>query len=346
MSAQRNVKNCISCQASAGGVRILLRVLAPLLLQLACLLHHGFVMGHGAAGSGPALVESADAVGAARERKLAVVLAVMLVAITVVATAYQESLARRFGPPAVTMQEAYKKTRGPSFDQSVFSELVSRHVDDAGWVGYQAFRKDADKLDRYIETVAGAPFADLGRDEKLALLINGYNAFTLRLILDYWSERELESIKDIPADKRWADARWEIGGHTWSLDQIEHKQIRPKFKEPRVHFALVCAAIGCPPLRTEAYVADRIDAQLEDQARYVHNHETWFHFEAQKNVAYLTPLYKWYRSDFVQVAGSVLKYASRYSPEIEQSLDRGRSPKIKWLEYDWGLNSKRNKRPR
>ena len=78
------------------------------------------------------------------------------------------------------------------------------------------------------------------------LLINAYNAFTLRLILDYYPVR---SIKDIRASKRWDDQRWRIGEAVFSLNQIEHEQIRPKFAEPRIHFALVCAAIGCPKLR-------------------------------------------------------------------------------------------------
>ncbi len=273
--------------------------------------------------------------------------AVAMVALAACATVYQQRIAGSFGPPAVAMREAYEqKPKGPSFDHSVFDGLLDRHVDHAGWVDYAELRKDADQLDRYIAAVAAAPFADLGRDEKLALLINAYNAFTLKLILEYWNEGQLESIKDIPADKRWADARWEVGAHTWSLNEMEHEQIRPKFKEPRIHFALVCAAVGCPPLRTESYVADRIDAQLEDQTRYVHNHETWFRFEPQANTVHLTPLYNWYEGDFEQTAGSVPEFAARYAPRLKEALGQRKSPKVRWLGYDWKLNSKRNRQPR
>ena len=94
-------------------------------------------------------------------------------------------------------------------------------------------------------------FADLGRSEKLALLINAYNACTLRLILDHWNDGQLASIKDIPRDNRWEDQRWQIGKRRLSLNQIEHEEIRGRFAEPRIHFALVCAAKGCPPLRAE-----------------------------------------------------------------------------------------------
>ena len=73
----------------------------------------------------------------------------------------------------------------------------------------------------------------------------------------------MRSIRDIPAAKRWDAKRWRVGAYTWSLDEIEHKEIRPKFAEPRIHFALVCAAIGCPRLRNEAYEGARIEEQLE-----------------------------------------------------------------------------------
>lgn len=244
------------------------------------------------------------------------------------------------GPPQVTLHEAYQeKPDGPTFDHSAFDALLKGHVDDKGGVDYQGLKKDAGKLDAYIKALARAPFDDMGRNQKLALLINAYNAFTLRLILDYYP---IDSIQSIPAEKRWDAVRWRVGKYTWSLNQIEQEQIRPKFKEPRVHFALVCAAIGCPKLRNEAYEADRIDEQLENQAQYVHTHSRWFQFDSDNGVVRLTRLYLWYGGDFRQVAGSVLNFAARYSPDLKKALDAGRKPKIEWLPYDWSLNSKEN----
>ncbi|RMF70696.1 MAG: DUF547 domain-containing protein, partial [Planctomycetota bacterium] len=172
------------------------------------------------------------------------------------------------------------------------------------------------------------------------LLINAYNAFTLRLILENYP---LKSIKDIPAPKRWSAKRWKVAGHVWSLNQIEHEQIRPKFREPRVHFALVCAAIGCPPLRSEAYVGARLDEQLADQTHYVHTHPRWFQFEPGGRIVRLTMLYDWYAADFKKVAGSVLEYAARHAPSLRAALDAGTKPKIRWLDYDWRLNSQENR---
>ena len=249
----------------------------------------------------------------------------------------RDSLMALFGPPRVVLTEAYEaKLAGPTFDHSTFDVLLWNHVDDDGWVDYQGLAGDQADLDEYISAVAKAPFDDMGRDEKLALLINAYNAFTLRLILD---NQPLRSIFDIPDDKRWDDERWNIGGHTWSLSQIEHEQVRPKFIEPRIHFALVCAAAGCPKLSNEAYVAERLEEQLADQARYAHEHDRWFRYEPGSGVVELTQLYQWYGDDFEQTAGSVLDYAAQYSTGLKQALDAGNTPSVRWLFYDWNLNT-------
>ena len=265
-----------------------------------------------------------------------------VVILTAAACAYlqQDVILGIFGPPQVTPEEKYANhPNGPKFDHSVLDVVLKTHVDRHGLVDYKALAKNPVELDRYIQLVSHAPFDELGRDEKLALLINAYNAFTLRLILDYYP---LKSIKDIPAAKRWDAQRWRVGKNTWSLNQIEHEQVRPNFKEPRIHFALVCAAIGCPPLRNEVYTADRLEEQLEDQSRYVHTHKRWFLYNPDQNTVGLTSLYNWYGGDFEQAAGSVLNFAARYSPSLKRSIDADSHPTIQWLDYDWTLNGQEN----
>jgi uncharacterized membrane protein YdjX (TVP38/TMEM64 family) len=255
-------------------------------------------------------------------------------------------LSNLFSPPAVTLTEAYADKSapgGPVFDHFRFDALLRKHVTEDGFVDYAALKKEPAELDAYIASIGSAKIDDLGRDERLALLINAYNAFTLKLILDHYP---LKSIKDIPDNQRWDGRKWQIGPHSWTLNEIEHQQIRPKFKEPRIHFALVCAAKGCPILRTEAYQADRLDEQLEAQTKYVHSPpggERWFQFDSQRNVVRLTPLYDWYGGDFKQVAGSVLGFAAQYSPELKAALDARKEPKIEWLDYDWTLNDSGSK---
>ena len=274
-------------------------------------------------------------------RSAVVSIGIATVVLTASACAYlqPETLRNLFGPPSVTPTEKYAgQPDGVKFDHSAFDALLKQHVDPDGWVDYAALANNTAALDRYIQHISHAPFDKLGRDEKLALLINAYNAFTLRLILDYYP---LKSIKDIPADKRWSDRRWQVNNQTWSLNQIEHEQIRPNFKEPRIHFALVCAAVGCPPLRNEAYTTDRLDEQLEAQSQYVHTHDRWFRYDPDPNTLWLTSLYNWYGGDFEQAAGSILSFVDRYSPR-DHPIDNDVRPAIRWLDYDWTLNSREN----
>ena len=195
-------------------------------------------------------------------------------------------------------------------------------------------------LHAYLAAMLSAPFDKLAREHNLASLINAYNPSTLRPILDF---QPVKSIHDIPKSRRWDHRRWRIGGRTLSLNQIEHEQIRPKFKEPRIHFALVCAAVVCPKLRNEAYQADRVGQQLEDQMGYAHSHDRWFRFQAGADSVHLTKLYDWYGGDFKQVAGSVADYAARYSTDLMRELQQGQTPRIQWLDYDWRLNDQANR---
>ena len=242
------------------------------------------------------------------------------------------------------MTETYAESaEGPAFDHSVWNDLLQQHVDADGWVDYLGFQRHERRLDEYLQSLAEAPFEDLGRDEKLALLINAYNAFTVRLILDHWP---VESIKDIPTAKRWAAVRWKIGGSTWSLEQIEHEQIRPHFREPRIHFALVCAAVGCPPLRNEAFTAAGLEDQLEAQSLYVHAHRTWVQYDGHGRTLRLTSLYDWYAGDFEQSAASVIGFVSRYHEQLPEDLATRPNLRLSWLPYDWALNDVSNRGPR
>jgi len=267
--------------------------------------------------------------------------AVALATCAVLAQGCRSKLSAMFGPPPVTLGETFvEKPGGPSFDHSAFDGLLRRHVDGDGYVDYKGLASEGAILDRYVAEVGRAPVERLGRNERLALLLNAYNAFTLRLILDY----SVASIKDIPSAKRWDDERWNIGGARLSLTAIEHEQIRPNFREPRIHFALVCAAVGCPPLRAEAYAADRLETQLLSQTIYVHSHPRWFQFDAAGGRLHLTALYDWYGGDFTQVASSITEYAARNSPPLRRALDAGRTPRVDFLDYDWALNSTENRR--
>jgi len=247
-----------------------------------------------------------------------------------------------FGPPTATLTEAYANIPdGATFDHAAFDVILRAHVTpEGGFVDYVTLKQNAAALDVYIAALGKADIDALGRDERLAYLINAYNAFTLRLILDH---APVDSIKDIPSDQRWDAKRWSLDGGTVSLNQIEHELIRPKFAEPRIHFALVCAAIGCPPLRNEAYTGARLEEQLADQSRYVHTNPRWFRLQEDRGEVELTALYDWYGGDFTQKASSVAAYAAQYSPDLVRLINAGKEPRVKFLDYSWKLNSVANR---
>lgn len=220
-----------------------------------------------------------------------------------------------------------------TFDHAPFDKLLKEFVDERGLVDYAGLKKRSDALDAYLQTIADAKADSLTGDEYLAFLINAYNAYTLKLIIQHYP---IDSIRSI--DEPWKGPEWNVAGKMLTLDALEHEQIRVQFDEPRIHFALVCAAIGCPILRREAYTAEKLEAQLADQMRYSHTHDRWFRFDAANDVVHLTKLYDWYGGDFLKHADSVLAYVARYSPELKKRLERKGLPRIEWIEYDWSLN--------
>lgn len=209
-----------------------------------------------------------------------------------------------------------------------YDGLLRKHVDRQGMVDYRALSRETAALDRYITSLAQPMANDAPADDKLARFINAYNAFTLRLILDYHDDGKLTSIMNIPEDKRWKHKRWTLDGKLVSLDEIEHKLIRTQFDEPRIHWALVCAAVSCPPLRREAYVGDTLEKQLADQERRVLDVGDERFIKIDGKTVAVTRLFQWYAKDFRQWQ----KYIRR-----RHVLDYDVT--FEYLEYDWQLNA-------
>jgi hypothetical protein len=223
-------------------------------------------------------------------------------------------------------------------DHGAFDALLKAYVNDQGLVNYAGLGKESARLDAYLTMLATAPLDQLPRDERLALLINAYNACTLRLILDHYP---LKSIRDIPEAKRWKDDRWIIGGRKMSLDQIENAEIRPGFKEPRIHFAINCASRGCPPLRREAFTSSRLDEQLQTAAAAAHAHPTVLRLDRSGGTVSLSKVYEWFADDFRPLGATPVAAAARFSTELRQALESGARLKPMFIDWDWSLNDAR-----
>ncbi len=246
-----------------------------------------------------------------------------------------------FGPPPVKLVNKFKSNpHGPQFSNALFNKVVSRYVHKGGWVDYKGLAAHPQNLNAYIATLAKAPFAKLGRNNKLALLINAYNAFTLHLMLKYYPN--IKSIMDIPSSARWVYVHWNIGGKLYSLNQIE-LMLRKDFADPRIHFCINCASIGCPPLRQTAYEAATINAQLQSQAELVNNTPRWVRLSANGKTLHLTRIYDWYSGDFTQAAGSVLKFVARFNHQVAAELAAGHPPIIVYKSYNWNMDNITNR---
>jgi hypothetical protein len=220
-----------------------------------------------------------------------------------------------------------------TINHALFTRVLSRHVAQGG-VDYAAIREDK-RFEEYLVALGKVePGAMKDEKERLAFWVNAYNAFTIKLILDHYP---VKSIRDITQGETgpW-DIVWiEIGRKKFSLNQIEHAIIRKEFDDPRIHAALVCAAKSCPPLRSEAYTAQRLDAQLRDNMIVFLRDTSKNRYDTATNTLYLSELFHWYGGDFVQQHGSAAAYVLK-----ELGVTPSSSPTIQYLTYDWSLNSK------
>jgi hypothetical protein len=229
------------------------------------------------------------------------------------------------------------------FDHSLFDGLLRAHVSGEGLVDYDAFGR-SQEFQEYLASLARAPVERLPDAERLALWINAYNAYTIELINRHEERSSIRNINRalgfIRGKGPWKERMAEVGGETWTLDEIEHEIIRPEFGEPRIHFALVCAALGCPPLRDEAYTGEALERQLEDQARvFLAESPDKNRVDVESGRVYLSPIFDWYREDFPAGNEGLGAYLAPYFPgAAENALLSGGRFRVVLTDYDWSLN--------
>lgn len=231
---------------------------------------------------------------------------------------------------------AFGQNNSAPVSHEIFNKLLKNSVSESGWVNYAEIKKNEKELNKYLELLSeNPPNSNWSTNQKLAFWINAYNAFTIKLILNH-SAQKITSIKDI-GDKikiPFVNTPWDlkfikIGGQEMDLNHIEHSIIRKQFNEPRIHFALVCAAKSCPPLRNEAYSAENLHLQLNSQASLFINDPS--KNTIGKNEMEISKIFDWYGGDFKKpsVYEVILKYATT-KPD--------KKGKVKYKSYDWALN--------
>ncbi|MFH1350838.1 MAG: DUF547 domain-containing protein [Pseudomonadota bacterium] len=219
-------------------------------------------------------------------------------------------------------------------DHGLYGELLQKYVKN-GAVDYQGFKREEAKLDRYLRILEKTETKALSRNEQFAFYINAYNAWTIKLILSGYPG--IKSIKDLGSLFKgpWKKKIARIDGDVITLDKIEHDILRPRFKDPRIHFAVNCASKSCPPLRSEPFQGDVLDKQLREMTEAFINDPESNRLEG--NTLYTSSILKWYSEDFNDdIVGFFLKYARG---DLLETLKRNQKEiKVEYLDYDWSLN--------
>ncbi len=226
-------------------------------------------------------------------------------------------------------------------DFAGWDSLLHQYVDQQGRVDYQAWSQQPETLTNWLASLEPLDLNPDLTDEQLALWINLYNAFTISTILERYPIASIRPVVlGVPnwfAFLRFFQRQaYRFSNQTYSLAQIEHKILRDRWHDPRIHFAIVCASIGCPLLRNAAYTSDRVKHQLEDDAhRFMHNLDK-VRYDAPTKTLYCSKIFKWYRPDFLHVAGSIPDYICTYRPDLPLTA----ATAIAYLDYDWSLNQR------
>jgi hypothetical protein len=235
---------------------------------------------------------------------------------------------------------------------SAYDAVLKAHVAE-GRVDYRALKAAPQALNDYLAELAQVPeqqFRKWSKEQQLAYYFNLYNAATLKLIVDHYP---VKSIKDIGSLFKgpWDQPVVRLFGKTITLNELEHGILRKDYHEPRLHLALVCAAKGCPPLRDEAYTAEQLDKQLDDQARTYLGSSKGLRIDRGKREVQVSAIFKWYGDDFVgkytpssgfsglgKTERAVASFCSKYVSDTDRRYLEAGGYDLEYLDYDWSLN--------
>ena len=237
-----------------------------------------------------------------------------------------------------------------------YAWFLERYVDEEGLVDYSGMKSWA-RLDvlRLFGDRDPASYDSWDDNDRIAFLLNAYNANVLSLVLDHYPLKPSTGKEKFPANSirqipgAWEHQKLRVLGREVTLDEIEHKILRAEFKEPRIHMALVNSAMSAPKLRREEYAGEKLDTQLDDQARQFFSDLRKFHIDREAGEVWVSPIFNWFTDDFLPDATknyprhiaqqkSLTAFASKYvSAEDAKYLQEGKYV-VMYFEYDWTLN--------
>ena len=257
--------------------------------------------------------------------------------------------------PVSAQENAHK------FSYEDYAAVLSAYVSSGGMVNYKQLKSNRKQLNTFVKSMAGLDsktYDNWNENAKIVFWLNAYNALTLKAIIDNYPIKASffksaiypkNSIRQIGGV--WDEIKFNVMGKKLTLEHIEHKILRVKFNEPRIHMAMVCAAMGCPPLLNEPYEGRKLDEQLNNRARRFLGNPDKFKINRENGRVYLSPILKWFADDFVNKYGTeehigkqnkktsaVLNFIADYLEKSDKDYILAGEFRIKYLRYDWSLN--------
>lgn len=225
-----------------------------------------------------------------------------------------------------SMAQKLGVTQPVNISHQAFNNLLQKYVSNDGKVNYKGLKNDKAALETYITTLAKQiPDNTWSKNAALAYWINAYNAFTLKLIVDNYP---VKSITNLSGGKPWDVKNIELAGKKYSLNNIENDIIRPTYKDARIHFAVNCAAVSCPPLSNTAFTEANINDLLNTRTKNFINSSA---NTITASKIRISKIFDWYKADFEDVPAFINKYST-----IKTITNTG----IEFNEYNWNLNEK------
>jgi Protein of unknown function, DUF547 len=227
-------------------------------------------------------------------------------------------------------------------DVAAFDRILKRYVLDDGTVKYAALKAGLDPLTAFVQQVEAVgpeshPSLFPSRSHKLAYWLNTYNALVLWAMAKEYPEKKDHLNSLIGRYRFFMRTKFKAGGRGFSLNDIETSEIRKRFQEPRIHFAIVCASRGCPWLSRDAYTGEHLEEQLESRARLFLNQTRNVRVNSARREVSLSEIFQWYQQDFGDSAEGILAFIGKYRTVDGAELRQGKW-KIRYIEYDWGIN--------
>jgi len=217
-----------------------------------------------------------------------------------------------------------------------WKKVLNTYVNDNGRVNYDGLKANRAVLDDFIASqIENIDISSLSKNEQKAFWINAYNALTMRLIVDHYPMR-FGGIRSINWGRPWS-IKIKVAGKELSLGEIEHEILRKWDPiDPRVHFAMNCASIGCPKLPNRHFNPEKLDEQLDHEARRFMNDPEKVKLDRSENTLYYSEIFKWFEQDFLAQSPDIKSYISRYIND--KKYIESDNIKLKTFKYDWGLN--------